>query len=314
MSEKIRRTNLRDKPLVVTHRNCFDGVTAAWAFRSFNGDDFEWVQWNFGDEGVPDTQGRVVYIADFSFPRDIMADKIILPSKKTIVFDHHKTAEAELDGLIRYIREKHGINRTADEIHFDSSRSGAGITWDYFEKKHGQKRGFHSPRLLMQRENWLVNAVEDRDLWNFKIEYTKEIIAYLATVPMTMESWDAVYALGRTNVAERGRSIVQYIEMFSDKAVKTAKRETVEGYEVPTMNVQYMNGSDHLHKLHDSNPDDPFVVGFFRRSDGKWQLSFRSRDNFDCSEIAQRFGGGGHKCASGAVVEELPWDSKTETD
>jgi hypothetical protein len=302
---------MADKPLVITHRNCYDGVTAAWAFKNFNGDNFDWHPLNYGDdvEGLPDTRGRVVYMMDITIPREDLVKHIILPSKRTIILDHHKTAEADLDGLKEYIRDEYNVNRVADEVIFDMSRSGAGITWDYFERKLGQKRGFHSPRLNGVRDNWLVNAVEDRDLWNFKIEYTREIIAYLATQPMTLEAWDAAFAIGRTNIAERGRSIVAYIEMFGSKACKTARKETVEGYEVPTMNILYLNCSDHLHKLHEENPDAPFVVGYFRRSDGKWQLSFRSRDNFDCSEIARKFGGGGHKCASGATADELPWQS-----
>ena len=54
------------------------------------------------------------------------------------------------------------------------------------------------------------------------------------------------------------------------------------------------------------------MVGYFRRSDGLWQLSFRSKGEFDVSEIAKKFvskgkPGGGHKNASGAQYESLPW-------
>lgn len=303
---------MRDKPLLITHRNCYDGVTAAWAFREFNGEDHDWFQLNFGDDvkELPDTKGRVVYMADITLPRDILVDKIILPSKRTVILDHHKTAQEALDGLNVYIREKHNVNRVADEIVFDMHRSGAGITWDYFEAKLGRKRGFHSPRRLGVRDNWFINAVEDRDIWTFKHEGTREIIAYLATQPMTMEAWDEVFALGKANTIARGASIVSYIEMFGAKACKTSRYETVAGYKVPTMNIQYMNCSDHLHMLQEKNPDAPFVVGYFRRSDGQWQLSFRSVGEFDCSEIAKKFGGGGHKNASGAQGPDLPWLSQ----
>jgi oligoribonuclease NrnB/cAMP/cGMP phosphodiesterase (DHH superfamily) len=306
---------MKDKPLVITHRNCFDGVTAAWAFRKFKGDDFDWWQLNFGDDvkDLPDTRGRVVFMADITLPRDVLIDRIILPSKRTTILDHHKTAQADLEGLQKHIREKYNVNRVADEIIFDMHRSGAGITWDYLEREHGVRRGFHSPRLLGVRDNWLVNAVEDRDIWTFKIHGTKEIIAYIATLPMTMEAWDEVYKLGYENTVSRGASIVSYIEMFGSKACKTARREIVAGHKVPTMNIQYMNCSDHLHKLQEENPDAPFVVGYFRRSDGLWQISFRSVGDFDVSEIAKKMGGGGHKNASGAQIETLPWDFKTES-
>ncbi|HHK41429.1 MAG TPA: bifunctional oligoribonuclease/PAP phosphatase NrnA, partial [Planctomycetaceae bacterium] len=36
---------------------------------------------------------------------------------------------------------------------------------------------------------------------------------------------------------------------------------------------------------------------------GEVKVSFRSRSLFNCSEMASRFGGGGHKAAAGAMVE-----------
>ena len=41
-------------------------------------------------------------------------------------------------------------------------------------------------------------------------------------------------------------------------------------------------------------------------------ISLRSRKNFDVSEIAKEIGGGGHKMASGAKVEGLPFDEAVE--
>ena len=50
----------------------------------------------------------------------------------------------------------------------------------------------------------------------------------------------------------------------------------------------------------------------FRESDpGKTKLSFRSRDYVDCSELASRFGGGGHYHAAGANLD-IPWEKAIE--
>jgi phosphoesterase RecJ-like protein len=35
---------------------------------------------------------------------------------------------------------------------------------------------------------------------------------------------------------------------------------------------------------------------------GGFKISFRSRSKVDCSQLAQQFGGGGHKAAAGAFV------------
>ena len=37
---------------------------------------------------------------------------------------------------------------------------------------------------------------------------------------------------------------------------------------------------------------------------GGFKLSFRSRCALDCSKVAEHFGGGGHKAAAGAFIDE----------
>lgn len=45
------------------------------------------------------------------------------------------------------------------------------------------------------------------------------------------------------------------------------------------------------------------AVILVERPGGKFKISFRSRCDLDCSELAGRFGGGGHKKAAGATVD-----------
>ena len=42
---------------------------------------------------------------------------------------------------------------------------------------------------------------------------------------------------------------------------------------------------------------------FVEQLKGGFKISFRSRCPLDCSELASRFGGGGHRAAAGAFVE-----------
>jgi phosphoesterase RecJ-like protein len=46
-----------------------------------------------------------------------------------------------------------------------------------------------------------------------------------------------------------------------------------------------------------------FAVILVEQSAGGFKISFRSRCHVDCSQLAGRFGGGGHKAAAGAFVE-----------
>ncbi|MEK6249867.1 MAG: DHHA1 domain-containing protein, partial [Planctomycetales bacterium] len=47
-----------------------------------------------------------------------------------------------------------------------------------------------------------------------------------------------------------------------------------------------------------------FAVILVEQEAGGFKISFRSRCDLDCSELARKFGGGGHKAAAGAFVEE----------
>jgi bifunctional oligoribonuclease and PAP phosphatase NrnA len=49
---------------------------------------------------------------------------------------------------------------------------------------------------------------------------------------------------------------------------------------------------------------DVQVAVFFReQTDGRWRVSLRSKGEVDVSTVAENFGGGGHKCASGCSVD-----------
>ena len=46
------------------------------------------------------------------------------------------------------------------------------------------------------------------------------------------------------------------------------------------------------------------AVILVEQATGGFKVSFRSRSEVDCSQLAERFGGGGHKAAAGAFVSE----------
>lgn len=63
---------LSDTPLVIYHANCWDGFCAAWVARKALG-AIEAVPAQYG-QPPPEVADRVVYVLDFSYPRDVMAD------------------------------------------------------------------------------------------------------------------------------------------------------------------------------------------------------------------------------------------------
>lgn len=83
--------------IVIYHASCNDGAGAAYAAWTVLGETAEYVPAHYGNE-PPDVTGKVVYVLDFSYPRDVLLD-MNAKAKSLLVLDHHKTAEADLKGL-----------------------------------------------------------------------------------------------------------------------------------------------------------------------------------------------------------------------
>jgi oligoribonuclease NrnB/cAMP/cGMP phosphodiesterase (DHH superfamily) len=310
---------MRAPILFIYHANCPDGFTAAWVFDKFKkkglsiiDQPVEYYPATYGQD-PPDCKGKEVWLVDFTYPRETLIEKVIKPSMKTIIYDHHLSAMRDLmgglpggtDSIKEEVRRR-GLQRN-DEIIFDMHRSGCGILYDELAREYGKRAGQHIPSPTGDRSFWLVDYIEDRDLWKLKRPHSKEIAAFCASSPMTFEEWDKIEAMGVSRVAEAGKLVLRYIDTYGDKAIEHATYEQIGEHKIPCINVSYMNCSDHVGKLTEKNPDAPYALGYFRRGDGKWQFSLRSRGDFDVSEIAKMYGGGGHKNAAGFQLSVLPW-------
>lgn len=303
-----------DRQLFIYHGNCFDGFTAAWIWSRFYlphlpADAVEYYPAKYGEE-PPDVKGRSVIIADFSYPREVMK-RIIRDAASVQIFDHHHTAQEALAGINEELADGYGPAtswRCRKDIPphalitFDMNRSGAGIVWDFVDGMNICEGTSHGPRPP------LVNYVEDRDLWRKSLPGTDEFAAAVSAAPMTFESWDELHARGMANV-ERGAAILSYIQQYGTKALAEARQyrgfgQRPEAPAIWCVNLPYMNCSEHIGRLLEEK-GGPFAAGYFRRGDGRWQFSLRSRSDFDVSEIAKRYGGGGHKQAAGFDVAML---------
>lgn len=270
--------------VVLYHGGCVDGFTAAWVARERFGNRAEYVPVNYGNVPYSDVDGRDVFLLDFSYPRDVLLS-MRERAKSVTVIDHHKTAQQALAGL--------------DFATFDMERSGAGLTWDVFNP------GMPRP--------WVVDYVEDRDLWRFALLDSKRVNAYIQALPHTFAVWDELQDMQFADVLTGGRAVLAYIDRYVERMSEHARRcrfgvpvgyaPNTRVYEnVLVVNAPYVNTSELVGHLAQS---EPFAVGWFQRDDGKYQYSLRSRGDVDVAEIAQCYGGGGHCNAAGFVVGSL---------
>lgn len=296
-----------DKPLCIYHGNCADGFTAAWAVWCRFGDAFEYMPGFYG-QPAPAVARRDVVLVDFSFKRDVLLE-ISRAARSVLVLDHHKTAMADLEGLPRticrnswqaHLDDVHqalgGCDPDLPRVEFDMDRSGAAIAWDFFHP--------NTPRPK------LVDYVQDRDLWRFNLEGSREVSAFIFSHIYDFEVWDEIAGLIDTNLASaitQGAAIERkHHKDIAELAAKGAQQRVIAGYAVPVLNVPYTLSSDAGHLL---GKDEHFAACYWDNATHR-VFSLRSApDGVDVSQIAAAFGGGGHKHAAGfqIVLDKFSW-------
>ncbi|HEY1028371.1 MAG TPA: DHHA1 domain-containing protein [Pseudomonas sp.] len=285
------------KTLCIYHANCADGFGAAWVVRQALG--AENVEFHAGHYGkpAPDVEGRDVIIVDFSYPYHLL---VLLghQARSLLVIDHHKTAAEDL-ALPPFTPAPATFSEWATSTQrvgtvFDMERSGAGLTWDYFNP--GQPRPA------------LINHIEDRDLWRFKLEGTREIMANVFSYPHDFAAWDWVMNAPIDDHLSRGLAIERkHHKDLAELTGSNTRLTSIAGYSVPTINLPPTMASDAGHQLSEGQP---FAAIYWDTAEHR-KYSLRSRpEGLDVSEIAKQFGGGGHRNAAGFTV---PFDHELVT-
>ena len=278
---------------VLYHKNCLDGLGAFYAAKKAFPDAVGY-QVQYGDSVPTDLcLDDDVYILDFSFPRAVLEDlKGRVKSLKVI--DHHKTAAADLEGL--------------DYCVFDMAKSGAVLSWEYFHP------GTPVP--------WLLQHIQDRDLWSWSLPCTKEILTGLRFLrqdsPDSFSEWDDVGGYLRNRLVTLGQTVSE--EHFNQVASacspdKVRELTLVVEQDRQILNVYraaLVNTTIHVSEIGNhlvSNQEFPggefdLAIMYFIGPDGVPVFSFRSlagkNPKVDTSVIAKALGGGGHENASGA--------------
>ena len=283
------------KTLCIYHANCADGFGSAWVVRQALG--AENVDFHAGHYGTPapDVAGRDVIIVDFSYSYELL---VLLghQARSILIIDHHKTAASALGQLPpapSTYREWLTSEQRVGTV-FDMERSGAGLTWDYLTGN--------------QPRPHLIDHIEDRDLWRFKLEGTREIQANLFSYPYDFEVWDALMQQPVSVSIAAGTAIERkHHKDVAELVAGSKRRMVIAGHDVPVANLPYIHSSDAGHLMAQG---EPFAACYQDTTEHRY-FSLRSSDEgLDVGEIAKQYGGGGHRNAAGFKV---PFDHELAT-
>lgn len=269
--------------ICIYHDPCPDGFTAAWAVWRRYGDDVQYIGAKYGDP-LPDVDGKRVLLVDFSYKREQMLTLAVRAASVTVL-DHHLSAEKDFGDLL--------LDGSVDGV-FDMTKSGARLAWEWAHPDEDVPM--------------LVQFVEDRDLWRFKLTGTEEFCEWLNTVERSFDQWNSVRTFtknpdGLNQAIRTGKILVDKFNREADAIMKsTLQWLEIDGHKVPVCNAPYMYASRIGNELV-KKENAPFAATFFINPDGDKLFSLRSLDSkVNVSEVAVKFGGGGHRNASGFKV------------
>lgn len=292
------------KTYLLYHGNCPDGAGAALAYATSilpsEVDQTEFIPVNYGQPVPAIDDGSRVFIVDFSYPRAVL-EELNARCSSLLVLDHHATAQDELAGL--------------PYCQFDMTRSGAVMAWQHFRPNEPVPLFFQ--------------YLQDRDLWQWKLEGSREVSAAIGSYGLdwrtwfdvSMHLWDikALIEEGKTCLRLKNQQVGIMAQRVCGVLIDTEHKtllmrdfnpEHPEWGEVnpgqflaPCANatVFFSEVGERLLELH---PTAPFSAYYFDRADGNRQWGIRARKDFDAArKVAKPMGGGGHPQACGFTTK-----------
>lgn len=284
--EKRKPVRKPTKDIVVLyHKDCTDGFSAAWAAWKKFGSKADYVGIEPGSVPINGLENKEVYMVDVMCPIQYLP-KLIKTNKRVVAVDHHISNQKAF-GLV-----KKGL--------FDVNHSGAVLAWQYFHPKT------KVPKFL--------GYVEDMDLWKFKLPKTKEFISYLDMVDFGFNEWskisrDVENKLKFSGYIQKGALLLKYQDRVIDRIISNhAVLVNFLGHKTYAVNSPVFN-SQIANVLCKKFP--PMGIVWVQENNGTVHVSLRSGGAVDVSKLASRFkGGGGHKRSAGFTIEncsKLPW-------
>lgn len=284
---------------IIFHRNCLDGFTGFYLFMKTK----KWEKKPIVFPDVPSAKypppnidKKNIIIIDVAYNSEIIK-YISQKASKLLFIDHHTSIRKDILNL------KLPEN---NEIVYDINQSGASLVWKYF--------------FGTQKMPTFVEYIRDNDIGAWKLDNTLPFIAGLE-VNFELEptynnliEWDKLLDEEFLNsLIERGKVYNEYKEYLikryskkytlmhfpSKKILNKLKLNLKEGqYKVAVVNSSCPSVSLLGKYIVDTVDCDFCILWNYSINKKIFIIALRSK-NVDISEIAKKFGGGGHKYAAG---------------
>jgi oligoribonuclease NrnB/cAMP/cGMP phosphodiesterase (DHH superfamily) len=261
--------------VVLYHAQCADGFGAAHVAHKVLGESATYYPVKHGHPYPDAIVGANVLIVDFSYPKEVL-NEIEGKAQSLTVLDHHKSAADDVTSI------QHGV--------FDNSESGATLAWQYFHPSEPVPR-FYA-------------YVRGGDLFDFSLPNAESVLSYIYSQDRTWTKWTELKKMLDTDEGlARAAEIGTHYRTHWSTIIKTIAEEDAslvqfEGYTVYAVNASHAVRSDLGHYLSEKKP--PFaIVWRYKLDEKEINFNLRGDGSIDVSELAKKYGGGGHHDAAG---------------
>lgn len=264
----------KTKIVIIYHKNCVDGMAAAWVANKFFEGDVILIAAEYHkrhelvnvEKGTLDSrlEGADVYVLDFSFERDETL-RLQQVANKVVVLDHHATSCKALEGLYTV----------------DTTKCGAVLAWEYFFGSNEMPEAF--------------KLIQDNDLGIWEDPRTLPWIMGLQGTKLTLEHFDMFMEMG----IEHGVALGTPIYKYHMKNVRNIKR-SARNFNLDEFKGVIVNANSHYrNELGVELCKEHLFAAIYWETETHRVFSLRGKDKrINLAAVAERFGGGGHEDAA----------------
>ena len=281
---------------VFYHSADFDGYLSCAliaAYLKYNNKTFLLKSYNYGNPLDIDSldKNAVIYAADISFEPEIML-RFKNEFKDFIWIDHHISAISESND--NGYSDLPGL-RTTDH-------AACVLVWLYFKNLE-----FDFDKKLKFNFT-VVKWIGEYDIWNHSdpnvlpFQYGLRTENLHPKSPFALNKWRYLLTSNNSSlkqIVKKGKTILAYIDQ--DNIKKSFSLSYVIEFEnYKCLCANYSSNSKFFDKIYDENKHDLMLLYSFNGNGNAFNCSiYSTKENVDCSKIAQKYGGGGHFHAAG---------------
>jgi len=238
-----------------------------------------------------------IIMVDVSLPMNEMHE-LWLHSGSLTWIDHHESA---INDYADYHKThcQHVISFIAVLENGISACEGA---WKWLFPKLDMPR---TVQLLGEYDTWRNS---DLSHWNnvvlpFQFGMRLNVSSAESFPQILLDSESDMASMKINEIFIKGDTILEYQKQQNIISMRGSFDATFEGYRVLACNGGGFNSQAFESKW---NEDDYDLMMPFKYDGAKWIFSLYTTKDIDCSAIAKKYGGGGHKKAAGFMLTELP--------